>query len=211
MRGRSDPGASSPSDSGRCRGAPAPGPRRAHLLLQGVLGREGGLGGGRPVADAALEQVEPRGPGAGVGLEVEEHVLQQREPLGVPFCVVGAPLAQVALPGAVLLRQQPQVGDVPVIEPHPLLHLGGHRQLLTWSPPGSRRAGPWRAAATPATASAAPAAPGEPAAAAAAHAAAEPRRPARAALASRGAGGGGGSAGGAPRPGAASPADGRVM
>lgn len=131
-------------------GAPrCPARRRPHLFLQRLLGRERRLGGGRAVADAALQQVEPGGPRARVALEVEEQVLQQCEPLGLPFCVVRTPFAQVAFARAVLARQQPQGRDVAIVQPDPLLH-GARRpagaRALT-SPP--RRPGGPRPCAPP--------------------------------------------------------------
>lgn len=116
--------------------------RWPHLFLQRLLGRERRLGGGRAVADAALQQVEPRGPRARVALEVEEQVLQQREPLGLPFCVVRTPFAQVAFARAVLARQQSQGRDVAIVQPDPLLH-GARRparpHALTSFPRGPRQ------------------------------------------------------------------------
>lgn len=136
------PGAAAGEPGGQTR-------RWPHLFLQRLLGRERRLGGGRAVADAALQQVEPGGPRARVALEVEEQVLQQREPLGLPFCVVRTPLAQVAFARAVLARQQSQGRDVAIVQPDPLLH-GARRparpHALTSSPRGTRQPPSVRAA-----------------------------------------------------------------
>lgn len=61
----------------------------------------------------------------------------------MPFCVVGALLAQASSPRPVLFGQKRQIGDVSIIESHSLLHFGSeHREftsgMLTWSA-GCRR------------------------------------------------------------------------
>lgn len=53
----------------------------------------------------------------------------------MPFGVVRALLEEEASPRAVLLRQERQVCDVPVVQSHPLLH-GGARRRGGASPAG---------------------------------------------------------------------------